>query len=154
MLNEPLFKVLIEVVTKCCQFVLWQIINGSKWRLCSFHKTNGVIIWSMLGQGVYNSLFKHILEFLILGRNFMWTWLNIWWRKNIYQKCISSCGNLHEGICSNKQRFRAPRPSCTIYVFLLLQIVHDSNKGFTFLGLVLWCFKMKTLCVPILSQIM
>jgi hypothetical protein len=28
----------------------------------------------MIGQGAHISLFKHILEFLVLGRNFMWTW--------------------------------------------------------------------------------
>ncbi len=78
MSNEPLFKVLVEVFTKCCKFVLCQIIDGYKWRLHSFHKINGVVLWLMFGQGVHISLLKHIFEFLVMGRNFIWTWFNIW----------------------------------------------------------------------------
>ncbi len=109
-----IFEVFIEVFTKYYKFILQQIINGSEWRLHSFHKINGAVIWSMLGQGVYNYFLKHIFEFLVLGRNFMWTWFNIWWKKNINQGCFSFCDNLYEGFYSNKQRFGAPRPSCTI----------------------------------------
>jgi len=89
MSNEPIFKVLINVLVKHSKFVLWQIIDGSEWRLHFFHKINGAIIWLMFGQNVRMPLFKHILEFLVLGRNFMWTWFNIWWGKNINKKCIS-----------------------------------------------------------------
>ncbi len=45
-----------------------------------------------------------ILDFLILWKNFMWTWFNIYWRKNLNQECISSFDNFHEGSCFNKQR--------------------------------------------------
>jgi hypothetical protein len=83
MLNEPLLKVFINVFTKRCKFVLWQIVDGSKWRLCLFHKINGAVVWLMFGQCVHIFFLKHILEFLVLGRNFMCTWSNIWWRKNI-----------------------------------------------------------------------
>ncbi len=55
---------------KHCKFVLRQVIDGFEWRLHSFHKINGAIIWLML-RLVHISLLKHILEFLILGRNFM-----------------------------------------------------------------------------------
>jgi hypothetical protein len=37
----------------------------------------------MFGQGDRIILLKHILEFLVLERNFMWTWFNIWRRKSI-----------------------------------------------------------------------
>jgi len=60
-----------------------------------------------------------IFEFLVLGRNFMWTWFNIWWRKSINKKCISSCGNFHENFCSNEQRLHALRPSYTIEISVL-----------------------------------
>jgi hypothetical protein len=30
------------------------------------------------------------------------------------QECIFSCGNLHEGFCSNKQKLGAPKLSYTI----------------------------------------
>ncbi len=78
MLNEPFLKVFIDLFMKHYKFVLRQIIDGSEWRLCSFHNINGAIVRSMLGQGVYISLFKHIFEFLVMRRNFMRTWLNIW----------------------------------------------------------------------------
>jgi hypothetical protein len=45
--------------------------------LRSFHKINGAIGWLMPKQGLHISLLKHVLEFLVLGNNFMWTWLNI-----------------------------------------------------------------------------
>jgi hypothetical protein len=77
MSNEPLLKVLINVFMKHYKFVLGQIINGSKWRSCYFHKINGAVIWLMFGQGVHIYFLKHILEFLVLGKNFMWTWFNI-----------------------------------------------------------------------------
>ncbi len=76
MLNEPFFEIFVDVFMKSYKFILGQIVNGFKWRLCSF-KINGAIIWSMLRQGVYIFLLKHILEFLVLGRNFMWMWFNI-----------------------------------------------------------------------------
>jgi hypothetical protein len=72
MSNEPFIEVLIEVFTKHWKFILFQIIDESKWRLHSFHKINGAIIWWMFGQGVRISLLKHIFEFLVVGRNFMW----------------------------------------------------------------------------------
>jgi hypothetical protein len=50
---------------------LRQIINGFEWRLCSFHKINGLIIWLMFGQGAQMIFFKHVLEFLTLKRSFM-----------------------------------------------------------------------------------
>ncbi len=114
--NEPFLEVFIKVFTKHYNFILWQIINRSKWKLHSFQKINlnGVVVWLMPRQGVYISFLKHILEFLVLGKNFMWMSLNIWWRKNINQECISSCGSLHEGFCSNKQRLGASKSSCTI----------------------------------------
>ncbi len=154
MSNEPIFEILIDVFTKFYNFVLWQIIDGSRWKLCFFFKINGVVVWLMLGQGVYNFLFKHIFGFLVLGRNFMWIWFNIWWGKNTNQECISSCDNLCEGFYSNKQRLGAPRPSCTIEVFFLLQILHAFEKGFTLQGFVLWCFRVKTLHMLIHSWIM
>ncbi len=60
--NESLLHVFIfiEVFMKRCKFVLRQIIDGSKWRLLSFHKINGVVIESMLGQGVCILKKKHI----------------------------------------------------------------------------------------------
>ncbi len=69
MSNEPLIKVLIKVFMKCCKFILQQIIDGFEWKLHSLHKINGVVVWSMLGQGVHIYLLKHIFEFLVLGRN-------------------------------------------------------------------------------------
>jgi hypothetical protein len=57
-------KVFVNVFTKSYKFVLWQIVDGSEWRLHSFLKVNGVVIRSMLGQGVHIFLFKHIFEFL------------------------------------------------------------------------------------------
>ncbi len=71
MLNEPLIEILIEIFTKCYKFILRQIINGFEWRLCSFHKINGLIIWLMFGQGAQMIFFKHVLEFLTLKRSFM-----------------------------------------------------------------------------------
>ncbi len=121
----------------------------------------------MFRQGVCIFLLKQIFEFLVLGKNFMWMWLNIWWGKNINQECISSHGNLHENFCYNKQR---PRPSFSTKVSLLIEILHVfmpmlvfnymtyhililamyvSNKGFTLEGLMLWCFKVKTPCMLI-----
>jgi hypothetical protein len=154
MLNEPFFKVFINVFMKCYKFVSWQIVDGSEWKLCSFHKINGIVVWSMFGQGVNIFLLKHILEFLVLRRNFMWTWFNIWWKKNINQECISFHGNFHENFCSKKKRLGAPRTSCTIEVSLLLQILHAYDEGFTFQGFMLWCFKMKTPHMPIHLWIM
>jgi len=154
MLNEPFLEILVDVFMKHCKFVLWKIIDGFEWRLCSFLKINGIVIQSMLGQGVCIFPLKHILEFLVLGKKFMWTWFNIWWGKNLNKKCISCFGSLHEGFCSNKQGLGAPRPFCTTRVFFLLQILHASNKGFTFQSLVLWCFKVKTPCMPMHSWIM
>ncbi len=84
----------------------------------------------------------------------MWMWFNIWWRKNINQQCISFRGNFHESFYSNEQRLGALRPSCTIEVSLLLQILHAFDKVLTLHGLVLWCFKMKTLHMLIHSWIM
>ncbi len=89
MSNEPIFKVLVDVLLKCCKFVLWQIIDGSKWRLHFFHKINGAVVWLLLRQNVHIPLLKHIFEFLALGRNLMWTWLNMWWGENINKKWIS-----------------------------------------------------------------
>jgi hypothetical protein len=87
---------------------------------------------SVFVQGVHIYLFRHILEFLVLGRNFMWMWFNIWWRKNINKKCISSFGSFHENFCSIKLMFGAPRPFCNYQVvFLLLQILHAYDEGFT-----------------------
>jgi len=117
--NEPFLEVFINVFTKCYKFDLRQIINGSTWKLCSFHNINGAIIWSMFVQGVHISLLRHIFKFLVLRRNFMWMWFSILWEKSINKKCISSFGNFHEEFCSNKLRFRAPRPSCTIKSFSL-----------------------------------
>jgi len=114
MSNDPLLEILIKIFMKHCKFALQQIIDGSKWRLCSFYKINDVVIWLMLGQGVHIFFLKHILEFLILGNNFMRMWFNIWWRKNKNQECISSCGSLYEGFCSNKLKLEAFWPSCTI----------------------------------------
>jgi hypothetical protein len=102
MSNAPLVEVFIDVFTKCYKFVLWQIVDGSEWRLCSFHKINGAVIWSMFGQGFHISFLKHIFEFLVLRRNFMWSWFNIWWKKNVNKKCISFHSNFHESFCSNK----------------------------------------------------
>ncbi len=90
----------------------------------------------MLGQGVYIFLLKHILKFMVLGKNFTCTWLNIWWGKSVNKKCISFLNNLHEGFCSNKQKLGAPRPFYNIKVLLLLQILHATNKGFTLQGFV------------------
>jgi hypothetical protein len=66
-----------------------------------------------------------------MGRNFMCTWSNIWWKKNINQECVSSHGNLHESFCSNEQRFGAPSPFYTTKVSLLLQNLHVFYEGFT-----------------------
>jgi hypothetical protein len=154
MLNEPLLKVFIDVFTKCYKLVMWQIVDGSEWTLHSFQKINDTVVWLMFGQGVHIFFLKHILEFLVLRRNFMLTRFNIGLEKNINKKCISFCGNFHESFCSNEQRLRAPRPSCTIEVSLLLQILHAYDKGFTLQGLVLCCFKMKTPRMLIHSWIM
>jgi len=154
MLNEPLFEVFIDVFMKRYKFILWQIVNGFKWRLHSFHKINDIVVWLMFGQGDCIFLLNHILEFLVLGRDFMWTWFNIWWRKNVNKKCIFYRDNFHESFCSNKQKLGAIKPFCTTKVSLLLQMLHASDKGFIFQGLVLWFFKMKTPCMPIHSLIM
>jgi len=124
MSNEPLLEVFIDIFSKHCKFVLWQIVDGFEWKLHSFHKINGAIVWLMFKQGVYIFLLKHIFEFLVPGRNFMWTWFNIWWKKNVNQECISFHGNFHESFCSNEQRLGAPRPSCTTKASLLLQSFH------------------------------
>jgi len=68
MFDEPFLEVLVKVFMKHYKFILRQIINGSKWKLHSFHKINGAIVWSMFRQGVHIFLFKHIYEFLVLGR--------------------------------------------------------------------------------------
>jgi hypothetical protein len=52
----------------------------------------------------------------------MWTWLNTWWGENINQECISFGGSFYESFCSKQQRLGAPRPFCTIEVFLLFRI--------------------------------
>jgi hypothetical protein len=46
------------------------------------------------------------------------------------------------------------RPFFPTKVSLLFQTLHVSNEGFTLHGLVLWCFKMKTLHMPIHLWIM
>jgi hypothetical protein len=49
MLNETIFKIFINVFTKSCKFVLWQVVDRSKWRsMCSLLKSNGTNIWTML----------------------------------------------------------------------------------------------------------
>ncbi len=45
-------EVFINVFMKCYKFVLWQIVDGLEWRLCSFHEINGIVVWLMFGQGV------------------------------------------------------------------------------------------------------
>jgi hypothetical protein len=61
-----------------------------------------------------------------------WTWFNSWWRKNVNQECISSCGSLHEGFCSNKQRLGhlsllVPSRSsfCLKFCMLLTRVSHS-----------------------------
>jgi hypothetical protein len=55
---------------------------------------------------------------------------------------------------SMNKGFGAPKPSYTIEISLSVQILHASNKGFTLQDLVLWCFKMKILRMPIHLWIM
>jgi len=81
----------------------------------------------MLGQGVCIFFLKHILEFFILGRNLMWTWLNIYWRNNINKKCISFLGSLHKSFCFKKQMLRAPRPFCTTEVSFCFKFCMHSS---------------------------
>jgi len=103
----------INITFICPQYTIVMCFHlRFEWRLHS-HKINDASIWLMFGQGVCIFLLKHILEFLILGRNFLWTWFNIWWRKSTNKKCISSCGNFHESFCSNEQRLGAPKLFCT-----------------------------------------
>jgi hypothetical protein len=44
MLNEPLFKFLFNVFTNSCKYVLERVVNGSKWKLCSFFEIDGAIM--------------------------------------------------------------------------------------------------------------
>jgi hypothetical protein len=59
MSNEPLFEVFIEVFMKHYKFVLQQIINGFKWRLHSFHKINGAIVYFDAWGKVFAFLFSN-----------------------------------------------------------------------------------------------
>ncbi len=91
------------------------------------------IFWC-LGQGVCISFLKCILEFLVLGRNFIWTWLTIWWEKSINQECISFHGNLHEGFGFNKQRLGAPSRAFFYFKFymLLMRVSHSKALWYGF----------------------
>jgi len=85
----------------------------------------------MFEQGVRIFFLKHILEFLVLRKNLMWMWLNIWWGKNVNEEHISFLGNLYEGSYSNKERLKAPRPFLPFKSSFYLKFLHAFNKGFT-----------------------
>ncbi len=127
MSNEPLFKVLIEVFTKCYKFVLQQIIDGSEWRLHSFHKINGAIVWVMLGQ-----------PFIFSN-----TSLNSWYWEGISCGCGSTFG---EG--------RTYIKNASPLVATFMKAIASINKSLGHLGLLVpstssFCFKLSMLLIRV-----
>ncbi len=124
MSNEPLFKIFIDVFLKHQEFILWQIIDGSKWGLCSFLQINYTIIWLMFRWCVCIFLFKNIFVVLVLNNDLMLLHPKIRGWNGIHKKCISLLCCLYEYSCSHEQRLEMFGSLVTHNISFTLEFLH------------------------------
>ncbi len=124
MLNEPLFKIFIDIFSKVLEVHFVTIVNEFKWRLCTFFEINHAVIWLKFHQNINTLLFKDVLVFFVFRRDPMLMWSNIWSGKNIDKKRTSFLCSMHENLCSYKQlgTFESSDPIEVLHTFEILHV--------------------------------